>query len=189
MEVQPYLSLTRHVYTPWVLLASKKWWDTLSTDEQKADPQGGRASRDFERKDSRADSTKAMTVLKDSGMKINTVSPEELQRLREKAQPVVDKYTQDLGPDLVKQLQDEINKVRARADGRPLPGRRFPVLIDIRKRRPAAPGRAAAASFQRTRRAPATRPAPATLIRDSPCPTLPAACAARNGSTTPRTPT
>lgn len=111
-EVQPYLSMTRHVYTPWVLLASKKWWDTLSPDEQKLIRQAAASSRDFERKDSRADSAKAMTVLKDSGMKINTVSPEELQRLREKAQPVVDKYTKDLGPDLVKQLQDEINKVR-----------------------------------------------------------------------------
>lgn len=111
-EVQPYLSMTRHVYTPWVVMASKKWWDTLSPDEQKLIRQAAASSRDFERKDSRADSNKAMTVLKDSGMKINTVSPQELQRLREKAQPVVDKYTQDLGPDLVKQLQDEINKVR-----------------------------------------------------------------------------
>lgn len=25
-EVQPYLTITRHVYTPWVVLASKKWW-------------------------------------------------------------------------------------------------------------------------------------------------------------------
>jgi TRAP-type transport system periplasmic protein len=111
-EVQPYLSMTRHVYTPWVVMASKKWWDTLSPDEQKLIRQAAASSRDFERKDSRADSNKAMTVLKDAGMKINTVSPQELQRLREKAQPVVDKYTQDLGPDLVKQLQDEINKVR-----------------------------------------------------------------------------
>jgi tripartite ATP-independent transporter DctP family solute receptor len=111
-EVQPYLSMTRHVYTPWVLLASKKWWNTLSPDEQKLIRQAAASSRDFERKDSRADSSKAMGVLKEAGMKINTVSPEELQRLREKAQPVVDKYTQDLGPELVKQLQDEINKVR-----------------------------------------------------------------------------
>ncbi|ARP84895.1 TRAP transporter substrate-binding protein [Bordetella genomosp. 9] len=111
-EVQPYLSLTRHVYTPWVVLASKKWWDTLSPDEQKVIREAAASSRDFERKDSRADSTKAMETLKEAGMKINTVSPEELQRLRAKAQPVVDKYTQDLGPELVKQLQEEINKVR-----------------------------------------------------------------------------
>ncbi|WP_233238560.1 TRAP transporter substrate-binding protein [Bordetella sp. LUAb4] len=111
-EVQPYLSMTRHVYTPWVLLASKKWWNTLSADEQKLIRQAAASSRDFERKDSRADSAKSMNVLKEAGMKINTVSPEELQRLREKSQPVVDKYTQELGPELVKQLQDEINKAR-----------------------------------------------------------------------------
>jgi len=111
-EVQPYLSMTRHVYTPWVLLASKKWWNTLSPDEQKLIRQAAASSRDFERKDSRADSAKSMEVLKSSGMKINVVSPEELQRLREKSKPVVDKYTQELGPELVKQLQEEIAKAR-----------------------------------------------------------------------------
>jgi tripartite ATP-independent transporter DctP family solute receptor len=111
-EVQPFLTITRHVYTPWVVLASKKWWDTLSPDEQKLIRQAAAASRDFERKDSRADSTKAMTTLEQAGMKINTVTPEEVARMRQKVQPVVDKYTQELGPDLVKQLNDEIQKAR-----------------------------------------------------------------------------
>ncbi|MGE6917667.1 TRAP transporter substrate-binding protein [Achromobacter kerstersii] len=111
-EVQPFLTITRHVYTPWVVLASKKWWDTLSPDEQKLIRQAAAASRDFERKDSRADSTKAMTTLEQAGMKINTVTPEEVARMRQKVQPVVDKYTQELGPELVKQLNDEIQKAR-----------------------------------------------------------------------------
>ncbi|MGV2864523.1 TRAP transporter substrate-binding protein [Achromobacter sp. ESBL13] len=111
-EVQPFLTITRHVYTPWVVLASKKWWDTLSPDEQKLVRQAAEASREFERKDSRADSTKAMTTLEKAGMKINTVSPEEVARMRQKVQPVVDKYTQELGPDLIKQLNDEIQKAR-----------------------------------------------------------------------------
>ncbi|MBO9354271.1 DctP family TRAP transporter solute-binding subunit [Bordetella petrii] len=111
-EVQPYLTITRHVYTPWVVLASKKWWDTLSPDEQKLIRQAAVASRDFERKDSRADSEKAMGILKEHGMKINVVSDAEVARMRQKVQPVVDKYTQELGPDLVKELQDEIQKAR-----------------------------------------------------------------------------
>jgi tripartite ATP-independent transporter DctP family solute receptor len=53
-EVQPYLTITRHVYTPWVVLASKKWWDTLSPEEQKLIRQAAASSRDFERQDSRA---------------------------------------------------------------------------------------------------------------------------------------
>jgi len=111
-EVQPYLTITRHVYTPWVVLASKKWWDTLSPDEQKLIRQAAVASRDFERKDSRADSKKAMDTLKEHGMKINVVSDEEIARMRQKVQPVVDQTTQELGPDLVKELQDEIQKAR-----------------------------------------------------------------------------
>ena len=111
-EVQPFLTITRHVYTPWVVLASKKWWDTLSPDEQKLIRQAAAASRDFERKDSREDSTKAMATLEKAGMKINTVSPEEVARMRQKVQPVVDKYTQELGPELIKQMNDEIQKAR-----------------------------------------------------------------------------
>lgn len=111
-EVQPFLTITRHVYTPWVVLASKKWWDTLSPDEQKLIRQAAAASRDFERKDSREDSTKAMATLEKAGMKINTVSPEEVARMRQKVQPVVDKYTQELGPELIKQMNDEIEKAR-----------------------------------------------------------------------------
>jgi TRAP-type C4-dicarboxylate transport system substrate-binding protein len=95
-----------------VVLASKKWWDTLSPEEQKLIRQAAASSRDFERQDSRADSQKAMTTLEKAGMKINTVSPEEIARMRQKVQPVVDKYTQDLGPELVKQLNDEIQKAR-----------------------------------------------------------------------------
>lgn len=111
-EVQPYLTMTRHVYTPWVVMASKKWWDTLSPDEQKLIRQAAANSRDFERKDSRADSKKAMETLKEHGMKINVVSDEEIERMRQKVQPVVDKTTQELGPELVKELQDEIKKAR-----------------------------------------------------------------------------
>ncbi|WP_025135328.1 TRAP transporter substrate-binding protein [Achromobacter sp. DH1f] len=111
-EVQPYLTITRHVYTPWVVLASKKWWDKLSPDEQRLVRQAAEASRDFERQDSRADSLKAMGTLEQAGMKINTVSPEEVARMREKVQPVVDKYTQELGPDLIRQLNTEIGKAR-----------------------------------------------------------------------------
>ena len=111
-EVQPYLSLTQHVYTPWVVLASKKWWDTLSADEQKLIRQAAADSRDFERKDSRADTQKAMDIVQKAGTKVNKVSDEELNRLRAKAQPVVDKYTQELGPDLIQRLNAEIAKAR-----------------------------------------------------------------------------
>jgi len=35
-EVQKYVTVTNHVYSPWIVLVSKKWWDQLSKDEQKS---------------------------------------------------------------------------------------------------------------------------------------------------------
>uniref|UniRef100_UPI0027392F78 DctP family TRAP transporter solute-binding subunit n=1 Tax=Stenotrophomonas sp. YIM B06876 TaxID=3060211 RepID=UPI0027392F78 len=34
-EVQKYLTVTNHVYSPWIVTVSKKWWDTLSSAEKK----------------------------------------------------------------------------------------------------------------------------------------------------------
>ena len=111
-EVQPYLSLTRHVYSPWIVMASKKWWDTLSEDEQEAIRQAAVSSRAFERKDSRADSEKAMEALRAADMQINTVSPQELDRMRAKVQPVVEKFSKEYGEDLTRELMEEIRKAR-----------------------------------------------------------------------------
>jgi tripartite ATP-independent transporter DctP family solute receptor len=46
-EVQKYLSVTNHVYSPWIVLVSKKWWDGLSKDEQKVLQDAAIASRDY----------------------------------------------------------------------------------------------------------------------------------------------
>ncbi len=111
-EVQKYLSLTKHVYSPWIVLVSKKWWDRLSADERKAIDESAIASRDFERKDSRAAAVKAVDFLKEKGMQVSVVSDAELARMREKAKPAVDKFAADGGAELVKDLQAEIAKVR-----------------------------------------------------------------------------
>ena len=111
-EVQKYLSITKHVYSPWIVLASKKWWDGLSADEKKAIQEAAVASRDFERKDSREASVKAIDFLKEKGMQVSVVSDTELARMREKAKPAFDKFAAEGGADVIKEMQAEIAKVR-----------------------------------------------------------------------------
>ena len=111
-EVQKYLSITKHVYSPWIVLASKKWWDGLSADERRVIQESAVASRDFERKDSRAASIKAIETLKAKGMQVNVVPDSELARMREKARPAFDKFAADGGADVLKDLQGEIAKTR-----------------------------------------------------------------------------
>jgi TRAP-type transport system periplasmic protein len=111
-EVQKYLSLTKHVYSPWIVTASKKWWDGLNADEKKAIQESAIAARDFERKDSRAEAEKAVEGLKAKGMQVTVVSDTELARMREKAKPAFDKFAADGGADLIKELQGEIAKAK-----------------------------------------------------------------------------
>lgn len=111
-EVQKYLTITRHVYSPWIVLASKAWWDQLSDDEHKILLEAAVASRDFERKDSREASLKSIDALKSHGMQVTELSPEELARLKEKAKPAADKFAADGGAEVLKDLQAAIAEVK-----------------------------------------------------------------------------
>ncbi|MBP2297703.1 TRAP transporter substrate-binding protein [Azospirillum picis] len=111
-EVQKYLTISRHVYSPWIMLASKRWYDGLSADEKKILQEAAVASRDFERKDSRAASAESVAYLKEKGMQINELGPDELNRMRAMVKPAFDKYAADGGADVLKDLQAAIAEVR-----------------------------------------------------------------------------
>lgn len=111
-EVQKYLTISRHVYSPWIMLASKRWYDGLSADEKKILNEAAVASRDFERKDSREASAQSMAYLKEKGMQINELSPAELERMREMVKPAFDKYAADGGAEVLKDLQGAIAAAR-----------------------------------------------------------------------------
>ncbi len=114
-EVQKYLSITNHVYSPWIVTASKKWWDGLSADERDVLLKAAAVSRDFERKDTRQEADKALAQLKADGMQINTVSPEAVQKMRETIAPVNEKIKQDVGPGLWNAVQDQLKDIRKKS--------------------------------------------------------------------------
>jgi tripartite ATP-independent transporter DctP family solute receptor len=111
-EVQKYLSVTNHVYSPWIVTVSKKWWDTLSPAEQKILRDAARASRDFERKDTRAEAAKALDELKAKGMQINQLTPAETARMRDKLTRVNATIAANVGMDLWNETQAALGKLR-----------------------------------------------------------------------------
>ena len=111
-EVQKYLTVTNHVYSPWIVTVSKKWWDQLSKDEQKVLMDAAVKSRDFERKDTRAEADKALADLKGKGMQINQLSPAEANRMREKLTSVNAGIAANVGEDLWKETQAAVAKAR-----------------------------------------------------------------------------
>jgi len=112
-EVQKFLSLTRHVYNPQSVLISKKTWDRLNKDEQDVLMAAAKEAQTYQRKLSREAQDQALATLKKT-MQVNEIPPAELAKIRTKVKPVVDKYSAEVGPDLVKQLYAEIDKVRGK---------------------------------------------------------------------------
>jgi tripartite ATP-independent transporter DctP family solute receptor len=111
-EVQKYLSLTKHVYTPYVFLVSKKLWDQFSDEEKKIFKDSALEAGKFQREAIRASTGKIIEQLKKDGMVVNDVSPEARAKMQETAKPVVDQFSKEMDQDLVKEFFAELQKAR-----------------------------------------------------------------------------
>ena len=111
-EVQKYLTVTNHVYSPWIVLVSKKYWDGLSKDEQKVLLDAAKKSRDFERKDTRAEADKALADLRSKGMEVNELSSAEAGRMRDKLSAINTSIAANVGESLWKEVQDAVAQAR-----------------------------------------------------------------------------
>jgi len=113
-EVQKHVVLSKHIYSVWVLLLSKKAWDGLSADEKKAVQEAAREATVFERKTIREFSDKALDELKKNGLQVTSLPAAEQAKLREKLKPVVEKYSQDAGEATAKAMFAELEKIRGK---------------------------------------------------------------------------
>jgi TRAP-type transport system periplasmic protein len=101
-EVQKYMSLTGHVYSPFIVLASKKWFDSLPPADKTLVRAAAIEAGVYQRQQQRDQATKLIEALKGKGMLVNELAPAELQRLRTSVQPVLAKFSESIGPDLLK---------------------------------------------------------------------------------------
>jgi TRAP-type C4-dicarboxylate transport system substrate-binding protein len=111
-EVQKYLSVTRHAYSPFFVLYSKKLWDQLSAQEQAALREAALAGQTVQRDASRAQDEKSLAQLKARGMVITEFSPAEKARVVAKLKPVYDKNVPLIGAEAVNVMLDALKKAR-----------------------------------------------------------------------------
>lgn len=69
-EIQKYLSLTRHVYSYHIDVASLKWWETLEQKDQDMIQQAMYEAATFGRQDNRSKDAARLALLKEKGMKV-----------------------------------------------------------------------------------------------------------------------
>jgi len=69
-EIQKYMTLTRHVYSPHIDVASLKWWKTLDSNTQDLIQRTIHEAAVFQRNDNRSKNAARLALLKEKGMKI-----------------------------------------------------------------------------------------------------------------------
>lgn len=111
-EVQRYLSVTRHAYTPFMVLYSKTLFDKLSGDEQKALMECSAEGQVEQRKVSRAQGETALANLTKQGMRINLIAPEQQARMRDVVKPVYERAKPVVGAETVDRMTAALAKVR-----------------------------------------------------------------------------
>ncbi|SHG88371.1 TRAP transporter substrate-binding protein [Pollutimonas bauzanensis] len=109
-EVQPYLTISNHVYTPFVLLASKKWWDGLSGDEKGIIQTAAADAQQFQRKTSRDAAISSLAYLKDKGLKVSEFSTAEKEKIRDALAPILADLTVKIGEPTVTAILAEAKK-------------------------------------------------------------------------------
>ena len=111
-EVQKYLSLTRHAYTPFLVLYSQRLWDQLTADEQKALRACAVVGRDEQRRVSRELTSKSLERVKAAGMEVSEISPAEIAKLRESTRPVYERHRAAIGADTMERLEAALKSLR-----------------------------------------------------------------------------
>ncbi|MCJ9749740.1 TRAP transporter substrate-binding protein [Neorhizobium sp. BETTINA12A] len=111
-EVQKYVTETNHAYTPFLFLFSKAIFNTYAPDEQAALRTCAVVGRDVERQVIGDLNKKSLEKIKAAGLQVNTLSPEEQQRIREKSAVVYEKHKAEIGAEVVDNIVAELKEVR-----------------------------------------------------------------------------
>jgi tripartite ATP-independent transporter DctP family solute receptor len=111
-EVQKYLRVTRHAYTPFLVLYSKKLWDQLNAQEQAVLREAAMEGQKVQRAANRTLNEQSLTSLKTKGMVVNEVTPAEQLRMFQKVKPVYDRNIPTIGGEAVNMVLDGLKKAR-----------------------------------------------------------------------------
>ena len=91
-EVQKYISLTNHVYTPVALVVSRKFWDGLSDADKQGVQKAADEAKILQRQLLEAGDKEVIGKFGTAGVKVDAVPPAELAKIQDKVKPVVSKF-------------------------------------------------------------------------------------------------
>jgi tripartite ATP-independent transporter DctP family solute receptor len=103
-QVAKYYSLTEHLIIPEILVFSRATWDKLSKEDQALIKKFGKEAQQEERQLWNEREAKSLEMIKQAGIEVIKIPPEEKKKFQEAVKPVWDKYGAKYA-DLVKRIQ------------------------------------------------------------------------------------
>ena len=112
-EVQKFISLTNHVYTPVALVVSKKFWDGLNDADKQGVQKAADEAKLIQRQLLDQGDKEVIGKFGTAGVKVDSIPAAELARIQDKVKPVVSKFAPQIGEEFIKEFYAEIDKARA----------------------------------------------------------------------------
>ncbi|WP_404934393.1 TRAP transporter substrate-binding protein [Nitratireductor sp. L15S-10] len=103
-EVQKYLTLSGHVYSPAMLLVSRQLWDSMSDEDKKVFEEG--ATEAVKAMRAYVDNVESSGVkqLKEEGMEVGELTAEQKAAFQQAVQPAYEKYYEQYDKALIDQI-------------------------------------------------------------------------------------
>ncbi|MCI0918546.1 TRAP transporter substrate-binding protein [Pseudomonas stutzeri] len=108
-EVQKFVSATNHIYNPQSLIIGQKTWDRLNADEQAVIREAAKEATQYQRKITQERQGQALDTLKEA-MVFNEVDKAAVAAFREKVKPVIEQFSKDIDPQLLKSLNEAVGQ-------------------------------------------------------------------------------
>ncbi len=105
-EVQKYLTLSGHTYSPEVVVFSLATWKKLSPKNQEAILKASADAKQFNRDLSAKMDKEYIGKIKEKGMTVTSLSPQQVGAFQEKMTPVWDSFADKIGKDLIQKIKD-----------------------------------------------------------------------------------
>jgi tripartite ATP-independent transporter DctP family solute receptor len=100
-EVQKHLTLWNYIYDPLVFGMNKKLFDSLDPETQKLLKETAQEAAKYQIELNRKKNEEVLAQLKEKGMQVEELTPEQIKAFQEKVKPVIDKYEGIIGKELL----------------------------------------------------------------------------------------
>lgn len=112
-EVQDYIAMTQHVYSPAPMMISEKYFQSFSEADQQAILEAGEYATDIQREVSAVQEDEALQLMLDEGMEKTEIDRDAFV---DATRPVLEKWQDEIPRDLIGRVLEETPSARSEED-------------------------------------------------------------------------